>query len=51
MATTNYIKKICEDVYINEGHYLIHEEVKKCLIDIYIKDIGDSDEILFKGRL
>ncbi len=47
MENINRIKKIADDVYVNEGHYLTHYGINKCLIDVDIKDICDSDEILF----
>ena len=50
MTNPNHIKKIADDVYVNEGHYLTHDGINKCLIDVDIKDICDSDEILFKGN-
>ena len=50
METPDRIKKIADDVYVKERYYLTHDGINKCLIDVDIKDICDSDEILFKGN-
>lgn len=52
MATTNtnHIKKIADEVYVKEKYYLTHDGINQCYIDIYIIDISDSDEVLFKGN-